>query len=170
MLHSGLAAAVAGRYRNAGAIRGLEPGDLYQTALLGFLQSLPRFDEKRGATSTHLWMWGRGAVCRELEKNKPLNSWPTDSDGLPVDVPASVDDTVNNNDVAAQVEQLLAGLPPRERRVLIERYGLCGEVSRSSKAVGERLGVSARRVQQLEERALARLRSRHSGAASRFGV
>jgi RNA polymerase sigma factor (sigma-70 family) len=51
---------------------------------------------------------------------------------------------------------LLAGLSERERDVLERRYGLEGE-EQSLRQVGERLGVSAERVRQLESRALGKL-------------
>jgi RNA polymerase sigma factor (sigma-70 family) len=51
---------------------------------------------------------------------------------------------------------LLSGLSDRERAVLAARYGLAGE-EQSLREVGERLGVSAERVRQLERRALGKL-------------
>jgi RNA polymerase sigma factor (sigma-70 family) len=60
---------------------------------------------------------------------------------------------------AIEVDELLAllsGLSERERDVLASRYGLHGE-EQSLRDVGERLGVSAERVRQLEQRALGKL-------------
>jgi RNA polymerase sigma factor (sigma-70 family) len=51
---------------------------------------------------------------------------------------------------------LLSGLSDRERDVLAARYGLGGE-EESLREIGERLGVSAERVRQLEHRALGKL-------------
>ena len=58
-----------------------------------------------------------------------------------------------------EVEQLLtllSGLSDREREVLAARYGLHDE-EQSLREIGERLGVSAERVRQLEQRALGKL-------------
>jgi RNA polymerase primary sigma factor len=60
---------------------------------------------------------------------------------------------------AIEVQELLAllsGLSDREREVLSARYGLEGD-EQSLREVGERLGVSAERVRQLERRALGKL-------------
>jgi RNA polymerase sigma factor (sigma-70 family) len=55
-----------------------------------------------------------------------------------------------------ELAALLAGLSNRERAVLQARYGLDGE-QQTLREIGERLGVSAERVRQLEQRALEKL-------------
>ena len=56
-----------------------------------------------------------------------------------------------------QVRRLLKGLSERERTILHGRFGLdCAELT--LRELAERLGVSAERVRQIEERALSRLR------------
>jgi RNA polymerase sigma factor (sigma-70 family) len=51
---------------------------------------------------------------------------------------------------------LLAGLSERERSVLRARYGLDGD-EQTLRQIADRLGVSAERVRQLEQRALGKL-------------
>jgi RNA polymerase sigma factor (sigma-70 family) len=51
----------------------------------------------------------------------------------------------------------LARLPKRERRILELRYGLEGERPQSLQEIGEALGLSARRIRQLETQALEKL-------------
>jgi RNA polymerase sigma factor (sigma-70 family) len=57
-----------------------------------------------------------------------------------------------------QLRVLLSRLTERERDVVRSRFGFDAPAERLSE-VGERLGVSAERVRQIEERALAKLRS-----------
>ena len=68
---------------------------------------------------------------------------------------------VETSDRARSVEILdaLAKLQPRQRRVLIERFGLDGVRPRTLEEVGANLGITRERVRQLESRALRELRS-----------
>lgn len=59
---------------------------------------------------------------------------------------------------ADALRDIVQTLPERERDIVNLRFGLTGEDPMSLREVGARLGVSGARVQQLESRALERLR------------
>jgi RNA polymerase primary sigma factor len=55
------------------------------------------------------------------------------------------------------VQLAVSSLPERERNVLQLRFGLGAEEPTPLPETGRRLGISAERVRQIEEEALARL-------------
>jgi RNA polymerase primary sigma factor len=60
---------------------------------------------------------------------------------------------------SSELLDALAKLQPRQRRVVIERFGLDGVKPRTLEEVGSNLGITRERVRQLEARALRELRA-----------
>jgi RNA polymerase primary sigma factor len=60
---------------------------------------------------------------------------------------------------SSELQDALARLQPRQRRVIIERFGLDGVRPRTLEEVGSNLGITRERVRQLEARALRELRA-----------
>lgn len=73
------------------------------------------------------------------------------------------DDTVNHES-RAELRRLLDLLRPRERSVLIARYGLDGSKPSSLRDLSERVGMSREGVRQVEARALRKLRRAYRAA------
>lgn len=65
---------------------------------------------------------------------------------------------VDFREALSAVRRRGAELTARERRVLRERYGLAGVEEHTLREIGDRLGVSAERVRQIEGAALEKLR------------
>jgi RNA polymerase primary sigma factor len=65
-------------------------------------------------------------------------------------------DGVVTSVAATEIRDLLTGLPDRERMIVQARHGLDGE-EQSLRQIAGRLGVSAERVRQLEQRAVGTL-------------
>jgi RNA polymerase sigma factor (sigma-70 family) len=49
-------------------------------------------------------------------------------------------------------------LPPKERTILVDRFGLGGEAPMTLESIGQRMGVTRERVRQIEASALQKLR------------
>jgi RNA polymerase primary sigma factor len=67
-------------------------------------------------------------------------------------------DAVIHLNLAAQTQEMLATLAPREARVLELRFGLTGDTDRTLEEVGQGFDVTRERVRQIEAKALRKLR------------
>ena len=56
------------------------------------------------------------------------------------------------------LRQALSELPPREREIVLMRYGLYGHKELTQKAVAEKMGISQSYISRLEKRIMLRLR------------
>ena len=65
------------------------------------------------------------------------------------------------------IRRVLDDLPPRERDVLIMRYGLGGEPPRTLEQCGEAFGITRERVRQIETASLRRLKTMPSAQGLR---
>jgi RNA polymerase sigma factor (sigma-70 family) len=102
------------------------------------------------------------ADARERSLDEPIGSIDgelgTLGDLLEDPLSAAAYEEVNDAVTGEQLRALLSRLTEREREVVRARFGLDTPTEKLSQ-LGERLGVSAERVRQIEERALAKLRS-----------
>jgi RNA polymerase primary sigma factor len=58
------------------------------------------------------------------------------------------------------LRELLDDLPPKERAILVDRFGLGNEAPMTLESIGRRMGVTRERVRQIEASALQKLRRR----------
>lgn len=63
-----------------------------------------------------------------------------------------------NNALKGSVEDLLASLSEREKKILTYRFGINGETPRTLEQLGEIMGYSKERIRQLEDSALTKIR------------
>jgi RNA polymerase sigma factor (sigma-70 family) len=102
------------------------------------------------------------ADARERSLDEPMGNIDgelgTLGDLLEDPLSAAAYEEVNDAVTGEQLRALLSRLTEREREVVRARFGLDTPTEKLSQ-LGERLGVSAERVRQIEERALAKLRS-----------
>ena len=69
-----------------------------------------------------------------------------------------VESTINNKPLEKQVAKVLEPLTERDKYILVKRFGLDGQDSKVLREIGEDLGITKARVQQLEQSLLERLR------------
>ena len=70
----------------------------------------------------------------------------------------SVPDSVPVGDLPATLQAVMADLPERERLILQARFGLGGKEPQTLSEIADGLGVTAERVRQLQNAALARIK------------
>jgi RNA polymerase primary sigma factor len=103
-------------------------------------------------------LWGASQVVTSLDV--PIG----DDGGAALQDLLEDDSTVGPDELAVEalgrqaLEQALAALPERQRRVLILRFGLDSGTPRTLEEVGAVLGISRERARQLERATLAALR------------
>jgi RNA polymerase sigma factor (sigma-70 family) len=102
------------------------------------------------------------ADTRERSLDEPIGSMDAElgtlGDLLEDPLSAAAYEGVVDAVAGQQLRALLSRLTDREREVVGARFGFDAPAEKLSE-VGERLGISAERVRQIEERALAKLRS-----------
>ncbi|MBI5852732.1 MAG: sigma-70 family RNA polymerase sigma factor [Planctomycetes bacterium] len=69
-----------------------------------------------------------------------------------------IHESIREGDLDAELHTALAGLPDRERMILMRRYGLGGREPETLLQIAQDLGVTAERVRQLQKAAIERLR------------
>lgn len=164
----------------------LEYEDLVQEGSLGLLHAAKRWDPARGVQfSSYAVPWIRQHISRAIENHAATIRLPgrvaaQGGEDLPR-AAASLDYRLDGGDGDGEtladvlpdpgslgwenalvdrllVEALLPCLAPPERVVLTGRFGLGGGEQQTLAAVGQELGVTRQRAQQIEVAALGRLR------------
>jgi RNA polymerase sigma factor (sigma-70 family) len=174
-----LVVAVARPYRGAG----VPFADLVQEGMVGLVRAVERFDHHRRLKfSTYAVWWIRRSILDALVGSQVIRM-PRNARGrAAAPVTVSLDETLGDGatrrgDLVAdehgvdpteeaiahenrqEVTTMLRLLPPRQREVLVRRYGLRNARVQSHAQIGEFLGVGEERSRQLEREALNRLRS-----------
>ena len=65
---------------------------------------------------------------------------------------------VIDGDLRSRVGKVLRTLTPKEREIIVKRFGLEGESEQTLEEVGQSIGVTRERIRQIESKALRRLR------------
>jgi RNA polymerase sigma factor (sigma-70 family) len=89
-----------------------------------------------------------------LEGNAQVRDFIADPDDL------SPEEEVIHEDVNTELRALLETLSPREKLILVKRFGIDGEQERSLRELAREFGLTAERIRQIEKKALERIRRR----------
>lgn len=160
---------IARKFESSGV--GIE--DLISIGTIGLIKAVRTFCPERNiklatyssrCIENEILMYLRKNAQRrsEISIDEPLNIDWDGNELLLSDVLGSDPDVVHRDlEQEAERQQLLhcvACLPPRERRIMYLRFGICGEQEHTQKEVADCLGISQSYISRLEKRIIRRLR------------
>jgi len=87
-----------------------------------------------------------------------VQQMPNGSTSLGIQDHYTAHETENDQTDLERVEDILEALPPRERMVLTNRFGLTDTPSQTLSAIGEAMDLSRQRIHMIEVAALKRIR------------
>ena len=138
--------------------------ELISDGNISLMQAVEKFDFALGNRFSTYASW---AIMRNYARSVPrerylLDHFSTGYESV-LDVAASLrtydPNEVNVPELRESIESVLIQLSPRERRILVEHYGLeDGETAQTFDELGRQLGLSKERVRQIEVGALRKLR------------
>ena len=165
---------IAKRFENTG----INIEDLISIGTIGLIKAVNTFcAEKNIKLATYASRCIENEILMYIRKNsgrfgdisidEPLNS---DQDGnelllsdiLSSDEDSAVDEIMKKEEVAI-IHKAVNSLDPRDRQIIILRYGLDGYDEMTQKEVADRLGISQSYISRLEKRIIARLHDELQG-------
>ena len=147
--------------------------DLVSIGTVGLIKSVDSFDPKNGARfATYAARCIQNEILMYFRSRKKLQmevsmeeTIETDQEGnaLTYEDVVAVEDTIADDlDARMKVDKALRyvtrGLEPREREILVRRYGLDGRTPLTQRETAAKLGISRSYVSRLEKGALEKLR------------
>ena|GEM_PF-3566938 len=144
-----------------------DPEAVLGAAVLAVVKACPGFDPARGCTpATYLHPHILGACRKEARRQRGRREdrlYVLTDDGEERERPdiPSVDPHDGTGVLVVRVLEELARLTPREREILVRRYGLAGE-EQNFREIGAAVGLGPQRVRQIEAKARTLLRRRLS--------
>jgi RNA polymerase sigma factor (sigma-70 family) len=135
--------------------------DLLQEGRIGIMRALEDFRPERGKNFFMFAIWHiQTKVRRFLMRETRRRETPV-GDALMTESAPQVRDELEICQSQKAIIQALSFLPDSDRCVLVMRFGFDGEEPRTFQQIGNALGISKQRAQQIEAGALQRLRKNH---------
>jgi RNA polymerase sporulation-specific sigma factor len=150
-----------------------EPEDLLSIGTIGLIKAINSFDEGKGRLATYacrcidneilMLLRSKKKTSREVSLFESIGQDKEGNEIQLVDVieqgQMDVADQLELNENVGKLRTLLReALTPREREILLLRYGLFDGEERTQSQIGKRMGISRSYVSRIEKRALEKLR------------
>ena len=166
-----LVAHVAKKYQNVNE----DMEDLISIGCIGLIKAIDTFDAGKGRLATYacrcidnellMLLRSKKKTARDISLYEPIGQDKEGNEIRLVDVIEQqqtdiVERLERDGNVRRLLELLGECLTPREREILILRYGLGGSREVTQSEIGKRLGISRSYVSRLEKKALKKLRDK----------
>ena len=160
---------LAKKYENTG----VDLEDLVSIGSIGLIKGINTFSsDKNIKLATYASRCIDNEILMYLRKNKKLKaevsidqSLSFDSDGNELHLEDiigtdkdEVSNTIEKNDDKALMIQEILSLKPRDREIMVMRYGLLGEEEYTQKEVAEKLGISQSYISRIEKKVIKKLK------------
>ncbi len=138
--------------------------DLYSEANIGLIKAAERFDASKGARfATFASYYVKDAMQKYAQKRSKVLSLSLDEidlDSEPILDSLCLEEVdFDRNLILEELSKTLSQLPNREREVLINKYGVFGRAKSTLQEIGQKLGLTKQRVNQIEKQALNNCRN-----------
>ena len=150
-----------------------EPEDLLSIGTIGLIKAINSFDEGKGRLATYACRCIDNEILMLLRSKKKTSrevslfeSIGQDKEGNEIQLMDVIEqgqmdiaDRLELNENVKKLRTLLGEvLTPRERVILLLRYGLIDGEERTQSQIGKQMGISRSYVSRIEKRALEKLR------------
>lgn len=151
-----------------------DPEDLISIGIIGLIKAINTYNPTKGSRlvtyaskciENELLMMLRGEKkkSKEISLNEPIG---TDKEGNTISLMEVIENTgidtlkrmENEEDIRRVREYVDNVLTPREKDIIVKRYGLNGEKEMTQKRVGDMLGISRSYVSRIEKKSLEKLK------------
>ncbi len=166
-----LVAHIAKKYQNSGE----DMEELISIGCIGLIKAVDSFDDRKGRLATYacrcidnellMLLRGRRKTSREVSLFEPIGQ---DKEGNEIHLVDVIEqqqpDLLDSMELAGNIRRLFVlmdeTLTPRERQILVMRYGLNGKREATQNEIGATLGISRSYVSRIEKKALNKLREK----------